>query len=155
MNFTASEDIDAPVEAVFREVTDFAAFERAARRRGAELRRTDGPSASGVGLCWHARFTLRGRPREADVTVVSYEPPRELVLEARSHAIDGCMRVDLVALLAARTRLGVDLTLTPRGIAGRVMMHPFKLMHASLARRFRLRVAEFAMDTGTRFRSRA
>lgn len=154
MQFTSSEEIDAPIEAVFDEITGFSAFERSARRRGAEVRRTDTLPGPGVGMGWHARFTLRGHPREVDIALVRHDPPHGITLDAGSPAITGRMRVDLVALSPVHTRLAVYLTVAPKGVAGRVMLQPLKLMRANLTRRFRLRVADFATDVEERFKSR-
>ena len=154
MQFTSSEEIDAPIEAVFREVTDFAAFERSARRRGAEVRRTDMLAEPGVGMGWHARFTLRGQLREVDIVLVTHDAPNAITLDAGSQAVTGRMQVDLLALSPARTRLAVDLTVAPQGLAGRMMMQPVKLMRGNLDKRFRLRVAAFATDVEDRFKSR-
>ena len=154
MQFTSSEEIDAPIEAVFAEVSDFAAFERSARRRGADVRRTDTLPAPGVGMGWHARFSLRGHLREVDITLVTHDPPNGITLDAGSLAVTGRMRVDLVALSPSRTRLAVDLKVAPQGLAGRVMLQPVKLMRGNLDKRFRLRVADFAMDVEDRFKSR-
>ncbi|MEI4232625.1 SRPBCC family protein [Roseovarius sp. D22-M7] len=155
MNFTTSEDIGAPIEVVFGEVTDFAAFERAARRRGAEVRRTNTLPAPGIGMRWQASFLLRERRRELDLEVVAHDPPRAIALDLGSPAITGRMQVDLAALPEGRTRLTVALTLEAQGLAGRVMMQPIKLMRGNLTRRFRLRVAEFAIDVEDRFKSHA
>ena len=131
-----------------------AAFERAARWRCTELRRTDTLAAPGVGMGWHARFMLRERLREVDVTLVRHEPPRAIALDVESQAVTGRMQVDLEELTPSRTRLRVDLTVAPQGIAGRLMMQPLKLMRGNLTRRFSLRVAAFAMDVEDRFKSR-
>jgi hypothetical protein len=60
------------------------------------------------------------------------------------------MRVDLVALSPARTRLNVDLEITPRNLAGRLLIQSVKLAKGNLSKRFRLRVAEYAMDVEDR-----
>jgi carbon monoxide dehydrogenase subunit G len=155
MEFTSSEEIDAPIEAVFAEITDFAAFERLARRRGAELTRTDTRPAPGVGMGWHASFTFGERRREVDLALVDHDPPHGITLDIASPAITGRVRVDLVALSPARTRLRVDLTVEAKGMAGRVMLQPVKLMRGNLTHRFRLRVADYAADLEERFRNRA
>lgn len=155
MKFTSTEDIEAPIEAVFREIADFRTFERAARRHGAEVRRTDALSVSGPGMGWHVRFVLRERAREMDIALVTYEPPTGIVLTGDSSAITGQVRVDLVAVAPGRTRFGVDLTVEARSLAGRIMMQPFKLMRGNMTRRFRLRVADFAADVEDRFKRHA
>lgn len=155
MNFTTSEDIGAPIDVVFHEVTDFAAFERAARRRGAEVRRTDTLPEPGIGMRWQASFLLRERRRELDLDLVAHDPPHAIALDLGSQAITGRMQVDLAALPAGRTRLTVALTLKAQGLAGQVMMQPVKLMRGNLTRKFGLRVAEFAQDVEDRFKSHA
>jgi len=60
------------------------------------------------------------------------------------------MRVDLVALSRARTRLSVGLDVTPRTLAGRLMIQSMKLAKGNLSKRFRLRVADYAMDVEER-----
>jgi hypothetical protein len=152
MQFSSKEDIEAPIDGVFREITDFQSFERSALRRGAEVQRTDALGAPAVGMSWHARFMLRGRKREMDIELVEYDPPNGIGLEARSPAILGRMRVDLVALSRGRTRLSVDLVLEPRSISGRLMVQSLKLARANLTKRFRLRVADYAVDLEERFK---
>ena len=155
MQFSSKEDIEAPIDAVFREITDFQSFERSALRRGAEVQRTDNLAAPAVGMNWHARFMLRGRKREMDIDLVDYDPPNGIGLEARATAVLGRMRVDLVALSRGRTRLSVDLALEPRSISGRLMVQSLKLARANLSKRFRLRVADYAVDIEERFKRNA
>ena len=61
MKFSTTEDIAAPAEAVFDAFCDFASFERAAMRRGAEVQRLDHMAVPGVGMAWHAPFDMRGQ----------------------------------------------------------------------------------------------
>lgn len=154
MQFTSRADIDAPIEDVFAEVSDVAAFERLARRRGVEVQRTDTLAAPGPGMGWHARFTWRERLRALDLTLVVHDPPSGVAFDLASNAIKGRLEVDLVALSPARTRLVVDLSVEARGLAGRLMLQPVKLMRGNLDRRFQVRVSEYAHDIEDRFKSR-
>lgn len=155
MQFSSKEDIEAPIDAVFREITDFQSFERSALRRGAEVRRTDTRDDPGVGMSWHARFVLRGRRRDLDIDLVEYDMPNGIAIEARSPAILGRMRVNLVALSRGRTRLSVDLALESRSISGRLMVQSLKLARNNLTKRFRLRVADYAVDLEDRYKRNA
>jgi len=65
------------------------------------------------------------------------------------------MRVDLVALSRGRTRLSVDLALEPRSISGRLMVQSLKLARNNLTKRFRLRVADYAVDLEDRYKRTA
>ncbi len=150
MQFSGKEDIEAPIDAVFAEITDFTRFERGAMRRGAEVARTDTLSAPGVGMGWQARFRLRGRMRDLSLRLSEYDPPNGIVVAAEAATIEAVMRVDLVSLSRARTRLSVDLQITPRNLAGRLMVQSMKLGKSSLTKRFRLRLADYAVDVEER-----
>ena len=155
MQLTASEDIEAPIDAVFAEITDFKRFERGAMRRGAEVARTDTLAEPGVGMCWQARFALRGRMRDVTLRLSAYDPPDGIVIDVDAATVAAVMRVDLVALSRARTRIGVDLGVTPRNLAGRLMIQSVKLARGDLAKRFRLRVADYAMEVEDRLKRSA
>ncbi|MFB9149932.1 SRPBCC family protein [Roseovarius ramblicola] len=150
MQFTGKEDIEAPIDAVFAEITDFTRFERSAMRRGAEVQRTDSMSGPGVGMTWHARFRLRGRMREIDLRLTGFEPPDGIVIAAEAATIEAVMRVDLMSLSRTRTRLSVDLAVSPRNLAGRLMIQSMKLARGKFTKRFRLRLADYAMDVEDR-----
>ena len=50
MRFTTKQDIEAPLDFVYRTMTDFEGWERAAMRRGAEVERTDKLTRVGPGM---------------------------------------------------------------------------------------------------------
>jgi len=150
MQFKGREDIEAQIDRVFAEITDFTRFERSAMRRGADVQRTDTLAEPGVGMTWQARFKLRGRMRDLSLRLSEYDPPNGIVVVAEAATVEAVMRVDLVSLSRARTRLGVDLEITPRNLAGRLMVQSMKLGKSSLTKRFRLRLAEYAMDVEER-----
>ncbi|MBC7131797.1 MAG: SRPBCC family protein [Roseovarius sp.] len=151
MRFTSTEDIEAPIAHVFGEITDFQRFERAALRRGAEVRRSDDLTVPGIGMSWRAKFPLRGRMRELSLRLVEHDPPNRIALEAEAATLEARMSVDLIALSRGRTRLTVVLVLRPRTFAGRLIVQSLRLTRGRVAGRFRLRVAEYALEVEDRF----
>ncbi len=155
MRFTSKEDIEAPIEHVFAQVSDFQSFERAALRRGAEIRCNREPARPGVGLRWHARFLLRGKQREVDTEVTTFDPPNCLAVAAHSTAFAGQLGVDLVALSPGRTRMTVDLVVKPQTLPARLLVQSLKLARTNLTRRFKKRVADYAAEVEDRYKRRA
>lgn len=151
MQFTGKEDIEAPIERVFEEITDFQGFERSALRRGADVRRTDKLKTPGVGMSWHATFKLRGKQRKVDVTVAEYDPPNGIKLGLMSPSIEGEMVAELVALSRGRTRMTVTLVLQPRTLAARLMMQSLRLARNNLTKRFKVRLAQYAAEVEDRY----
>ncbi|WP_297772964.1 SRPBCC family protein [uncultured Roseovarius sp.] len=150
MQFTSKEDIEAPIERVFAEVTDFHAFERSALRRGADVKRTDVLTDPGVGMSWYTSFRFRGKQREVNLELSEYDPPNGLVLDYTSSSVQGRFLVELVALSRGRTRMTVTLVLEPRTMAARFMLQSLKLARGNLNKRFKLRLADYAMDVEER-----
>lgn len=146
MKFTAQEDIEAPIEHVFSHVTDFAALERSALRRGIEVQRVIDKPEPGPGMTWDAAFMLRGKRREMAIALVEFDAPNSLVLTALSPNIDGRLVVDLVALSRNRTRLNLSIDIKPRTLAARLMLQSLKLARGNVDKRFHKRLAEFARD---------
>ncbi len=152
MKFSAKEDIEAPIEFVFEQVTDFTAFERSALRRGAEVQRVDSLAEPGPGMAWDASFKLRGRKREVNIELASIDPPNGLVVSSRSPAMGGELVVDLVALSRGRTRMSVDIEISPKNLAARLLVQSLKLARSKLNKRFRKRVAGHAEEIEDRYK---
>lgn len=146
MQFTAKEDIDAPIDAVFEMLTDFEGFERSAMRRGAEVHRVDRLTQPGEGMSWKAAFDLRGRRRDMDVKLVEFVPPTRMAFRGTSTSFTGRFDVDLLALSRTRTRMAVDLEFAAQNLTARLLVQSLKLARSSLTKKFRLRVAEYAKD---------
>lgn len=155
MNFSAKEDIEAPIEYVFAELSDFQAFERSALRRGAEVQRVVDKPQPAVGIAWDVSFKLRGKPRELQMELTGYAPPQGMVLSSRSPSMGGSLTVDLVALSRNRTRMGLDIDLQPKTLSSRLLVQSLKLARSNLTKRFRLRVANFAKDMEDRYKRQA
>ncbi len=152
MKFVSKEDIEAPIDLVFAQVSDFAALERAALRRGAEVQRTDSLRKPDVGMSWHAAFVARGRQRQLDIRMTEYDPPNGMRIHSVAQGLETDLKLDLVALSRGRTRLSVELDLKPRSISARLLVQSLKLARANLVKKFHLRMADYARELEDRIR---
>ncbi len=151
MIFSTKEDIEAPIDAVFEMLCDFESFERSAMRRGAEVQRLDRLTAPGVGMIWKAAFQMRGRRREVQVEMVTFDKPNEMVLESTSPGLIGQMRFELMALSRSRTRISAELEVKPLNLSARLMVQSLKLGKNRLMKKYKLRVAEYAKGMEERY----
>jgi len=150
MKFSTQEDVEAPIDFVFGEVSDFLAFERAALRRGAEVQRVDTLQTPGIGAIWEAQFKFRGRKREARIEVTQLDRPNGLNCVFETQLLSGTLDVDLVALSRNRTRMSIEVAFSPRNLTARLLVQSLKLARSSLKKKFRFRVAHFAKDLDER-----
>ena len=146
MKMNAREDVEAPIEFVYQQVTDFQAFERRAMRRGAEVLRVDDLKVDGPGMGWDIIFMLRGKQREVQLELARLDPPNGLTMASRSPSMGGELVVDLVALSRNRTRMTVNIELVPKNLTARLLVQSMKLARKSLTRRLRKRVTEYAVE---------
>ncbi len=144
MKFSTKEDIEAPIDAVFDMLCDFEVLERAAMRRGSEVQRMDTKTAPGVGMTWNAVFDLRGKRRQVEVEMVTFDRPDEMVFECRSQGLVTMLNVELVALSKNRTRIMISFDIKPLNLSARLLVQSLKLAKTSLTKKYKLRVAEFA-----------
>lgn len=144
MKFSTNEDIDAPIDAVFDMLCDFDAFERAAIRHGAEVQRVNDIGAPGVGMVWKAAFQMRGKPRQLELELVSFDRPNEIVLESTMPGMLGNTSFELISLSKTRTRARVILEIKPLSLSARLLVQSLKLAKNSLTKKYKLRVGEFA-----------
>lgn len=155
MKFSTREDIEAPIDYVFDQVTDFQAFERSALRRGAEVQRVDDLNTPGVGMAWDVTFKLRGKMRDMQMELTDLDAPHGLVLSSRSPGMGGDLVIDLVALSRGRTRMSMDIELKPANLSSRLLVQSLKLARSNLTTRYKLRIAGFARDLEDRYNRKA
>ncbi|MBM1633325.1 SRPBCC family protein [Sulfitobacter mediterraneus] len=155
MKFSTREDLEAPIDAVFAMLCDFESFERAAMRRGADVRRVDRLDDPGIGMQWHAVFELRGKRRELQVEMVQFDRPNEMVIHSTSPGLIGEMRFELIALSRSRTRIRVELEIKPKNLSARLFVQSLKLAKASLTKKYKLRVADYATTMEERYLKQA
>ena len=155
MKFSTREDVEAPIEDVFDMLSEFESFERSALRRGADVRRTIAMDPPAQGMQWAAAFDLRGKRRQLTLDLVRYERPHAMDIQFGSVGLGGCFQIELIALSRTRTRIAVALEASPKSFSGRVLLQPLKLAKRSLTKRFKLRVAEYAMGLEERYKAKA
>ncbi len=153
MKFVEREDIEAPIEYVFSQISDFPALERSAMRRGAEVQRVDDQEQRGIGMAWQTSFMLRGKRRDMRLEMTDYDAPNCLVVESSSANLAGHMMIDLVALSRRRTRMSVEIFVKPKTLSARLLLQSLKLARTNLTRRFALRVAAYAKEVEDRFKA--
>ncbi|WP_420586024.1 SRPBCC family protein [Ruegeria sp.] len=146
MQFTAREDIEAPINAVFEMVADFERFERMAMRRGIEVRRLSGHLGVVPGTQWETEFKLRGKPRHVAIEMVECDPPSLMQFDAASKGMSGRTVVEFLALSQRRTRLSVDMSLAAKSLPARLLLQSLKLGQSRFRRQFQLRLSEFARE---------
>lgn len=151
MRFTTKQDIEAPLDFVFRTMTDFEAWERSAMRRGVEVERTDKLTRPGTGMSWASRFSYRGKQRAIELRLVGLEPPATLAFAAQSNAVEGTAKLELMEMSARRTRLHVVVEVSPRSLAARLFLQSLRLARGRIDRKFDQRVAQLASDIAARY----
>lgn len=152
MKFSTREDIEAPIDFVFARFTDFQGFEKQALRRGTDVQRTDSSPTPQEGSTWDVAFKFRGKERKMTAAIARLEDPTELRLATVANGLDGVTKVELVALLRARTRISVSVEMEPKSLSARLLLQSLKLAKSNLTRKFKLRVADFAESVEESYR---
>jgi len=146
MKLATREDINAPIEAVFEQLSDFDGFERAALRRGAEVARTDSLQTPGAGMMWRTGFRYRGKDRKVNLELVEFLKPERMRIDGHSVSVNMVIEIDLVAMSRNRTRMNLSLDARPQTIPARLVVQSLKLARQNVLKRFRKRIGEFATD---------
>ena len=151
MKFSSKEDIEAPIDYVFAQVSNFAALERSALRRGADVQRVDDLASNGPGMTWNGAYKFRGKLRKAQLELMHYEPPTSMSFMSKSNAFIGDGDVELVALSRTRTRLALTFELKPQSLSARLLVQSLKLARGSITKKMDARVRAFARDLEERY----
>lgn len=142
MNFSTHQDIDAPIDYVFRRVSNFDAYERQALRHGAQLSRIDGAGPVRVGSAWDVAFTYRNKDRKLRATVSEIDAPHALSVDTAATGLRSVTQVTLVALSKQTTRINVTVELQAKSLSARLLLQSLKLAKSNLNRRFAKRVRD-------------
>lgn len=144
MRFSSVRDINAPLDFVFDELSDFEAYESYAMRIGATVDRRDKLIEEGPGMYWHVEGDHRGKPRQADILLTTFEPSRRMVFETRTSGFVIDIDLEMMALTTRQTRLKVTLTAKAQTLSSRLILQSARLAKKSLTRRFETRVRDYS-----------
>lgn len=150
MQVTAVEDVAAPIGHVFSELTNFAALERQALRRGMDVRRSYRSAMPETGEGWTVGFRFRGKAREATILLDVFDDPQLLEFSGVSGGLETRTRIDLVPLSPNRTRVNMVCKMAPRTLSGRLLVQSFKLARSNINKRVKSRMADFAREIEAR-----
>jgi hypothetical protein len=151
MKFSTREDIEAPVDFVCAQITDFASLERRAMRNGAQVsRRDDGPIAQGT--TWNINFEFRGRPRDVTAVLTTFNTPDAIAIESASDGMMAVTQIDLVALSQSRTRILVSFELRAKSMTARLLLQSLRLAKSKMNKRFETRTKDYAEEIEDRYR---
>lgn len=152
MEFTTRDDIEAPIEFVFDQITDFSTFERSIMRRGGDVERIQGGDSAEVGTKWRVKFLLRGAERKVQAEITDVDRPNGMTIDVTSKSADANVSVELVALSRARTRLIVNAVATAKTIPAKLLFQSVRFAKQKNQARFMGIVSNFAKDVETRYR---
>lgn len=152
MDFKTREDIEAPIDFVFGQVTDFVAFERSIMRRGGDVERISDSSEPALGMAWQVQFMLRGAERTAHAEIVELDAPHGYTIKVTSKNVDARMTLDLVALSRARTRLNIGIEAVAKTIPAKLVFQSMRFARNKPQSRLKGYVTNFAEDVEKRYR---
>jgi uncharacterized protein YndB with AHSA1/START domain len=151
MNFENKQDINAPVEHVFQQLSDFDFFESYAMRLGAQVERMDVFTQPQPGMCWAVKGHFRGKDRDLELTLDSYYPPEALSYFCTTKSLNAVISLDIIPLSRTESRMKVIVDVIAKGLSARIAMQSAKLAKKSLDRKFNARMHEFANIIGEKY----
>ncbi len=151
MNFTSKQDINAPTQHVFQQLSDFDFFESYAMRMGAQVERMDVFTQPQPGMCWNIKGHFRGKDRDLELTLDSYYPSDTLSYYCITKSLSATIGFDIIPLSRTESRMKVSVDVTAKGISARVALQSAKLAKKSLDRKFDARMHSFAAAIGDKY----
>lgn len=155
MKLSTREDIEAPIEAVFRAVSNFDKHERQILRRGADVTRIEDRTPPDAGMKWEVTGQFRGKRRTVTAELMQFDKPNSLACKGHMGGIDGVVLVELLALSPKRTRMTMTIDLSANTVSAKLLLQSLKLAKGSVETRFKTRISGFAEGIGERYKKRA
>jgi hypothetical protein len=153
MKFSARRDADASAEDVYAYITDYAAHESLAARRGIRIERINRPRAPADYPAWKAEFQYGGRERDVVIEVNTITPDEYIGSDVVYQSLGVHVDLELVPLARTRTRMIVKIELKPQSIKARLIVQSLRLAKGTIQKRLEKRLDALAADIVTKNRS--
>lgn len=150
MKISGKHDVDVPLAFVAQILCDSQGWERAALRRGIEVRRTDRLATVGQGSTWTAQFRYRGKPRAIDLRIVDVDSDGRITVAFRGNSAEGTAVVMPLSMSARRTRIMATLDIQARTLAARLLFQSLRLARHRVVQRFERRLAKLGAEIEAR-----
>ena len=142
MKFSNKEDINAPIDHVFAQLTRFEVYEELARERGAQVTRSM-QEENGF-PAWDVIVQLRGKPRSIRIEITGFDDPQLVAFHASTKGIDTQGTFELVRLSNTLTRYLTSLELKPTTLNGRLFLQTLRMSKQRLTRAYKKRLSDLA-----------
>ncbi|MEM7440836.1 MAG: SRPBCC family protein [Pseudomonadota bacterium] len=144
MQFSSVQDVNAPLDFVFHELSDFDSYEAYAMRVGAQVERKVDRIEKGPGIIWNVVGDFRGKTRDVDIELTEYRPDNVLKFMMTSKGIEAGADFEAMALTRKQSRIKMTLNITPKTISARLVLQSAKLARGSLNKKFNHRFWTYA-----------
>ena len=144
MQFSSVQDINAPLDFVFDQVTDFETYESYALRVGAQVDRKDKLTSPGPGMKWKVVGDFRGKTRKVNMELIEYNPHSFVKFFVVSGGLEADVDIETMALTRKQSRMKVTTKLKPKTISARLILQSARLAKTSLNRKFNHRFWNYA-----------
>jgi carbon monoxide dehydrogenase subunit G len=151
MKINGKHDVDVPLAFVAQVLVDFPGWERAAMRRGIDVRRTDRQTGAVQGASWTARFPFRRKMRNVDLTIVEHHPSGRLVVSFMGASTQGTAIILPLAMGPRRTRITTTLDVQARTLAARLLFQSLRFARQRMVIKFEARLAMLGAEIETRY----
>ena len=144
MQFSSVQDVNAPLDFVFQQMSDFEGYEAYGLRAGADVERQDTLTGKAAGMQWKVEGDLRGKRRKINIELTEYRPDNLLKFFVKSSGVEATATMEAMALTRKQSRIKVTTVLKPKTISARLILQSAKLAKNSMNRKFNHRFWTYA-----------
>ena len=136
MQFSSVQDVNAPLDFVFQQMSDFESYESYGLRTGADVERSDNLTEKAAGMMWDVSGDFRGKRRNLEIELIDYRPDNLLKFFIKSKGVEAIATMESMALTRKQSRIKVTTLLKPKSISARLILQSAKHAKSSMNRKF-------------------